>query len=347
MSNTAATSGSASFVPAPIPNDASPQIAAKAVTGEVLEKAIEALHCVICLETIVDAHALAGCGHCFCGNCIFEWFDATADNKTCPTCRKNVNVSPMENVGMEKLVELTVVPCLREEDKLARQARKTTSLAARKVRDANKPVRTPTTSVSGRGRLHTVEAVQAFMASHARVRRVEPSSAAPGTRVRMQLEGTGSIISQIQRTLQIPSRVRQPQMQGATGSRRQTAARMRAVQAVSPGAAATNAPANTGTQARVARAANEEAPLITYSTKHRECGTCRGLIDKRDTPICYKGPSDDQFSRFEWHHFQCYADAHLEWSGEHVTISPELNEIERMRVETVLLHAPRTRPSAV
>lgn len=42
------------------------------------------MSCAVCQETIVAAHSLVPCGHCFCGTCLFQWLNR---KQICPTCR--------------------------------------------------------------------------------------------------------------------------------------------------------------------------------------------------------------------------------------------------------------------
>jgi len=57
---------------------------ALALQGDWVKDLEDEMSCAVCQETIVAAHSLVPCGHCFCGNCLFQWLSR---KQICPTCR--------------------------------------------------------------------------------------------------------------------------------------------------------------------------------------------------------------------------------------------------------------------
>ncbi|KAK3234531.1 hypothetical protein CYMTET_55082 [Cymbomonas tetramitiformis] len=100
---------------------------------ETVQTAQDILHCPICVEMCVDTHILS-CGHCFCAKCIFTWYDRPGVRPTCPVCRMAIDVNPVENVALEKLVESVIVPTLSPEEKRDRSERKEACLNVRRGR---------------------------------------------------------------------------------------------------------------------------------------------------------------------------------------------------------------------
>jgi len=60
------------------------EIKALALQGDWVKDLEDEMSCAVCQETIVAAHSLVPCGHCFCGNCLFQWLSR---KQICPTCR--------------------------------------------------------------------------------------------------------------------------------------------------------------------------------------------------------------------------------------------------------------------
>ena len=54
------------------------------VQGDWLKDVEDEFNCAVCQESIIAAHCLVPCGHCFCGNCLFQWLSR---KQICPTCR--------------------------------------------------------------------------------------------------------------------------------------------------------------------------------------------------------------------------------------------------------------------
>jgi hypothetical protein len=54
------------------------------VQGDWLKDVEDEFSCAVCQESIIAAHSLVPCGHCFCGNCLFQWLSR---KQICPTCR--------------------------------------------------------------------------------------------------------------------------------------------------------------------------------------------------------------------------------------------------------------------
>ena len=52
--------------------------------GDWVKELEDEMSCAVCQETIVAAHSLVPCGHCFCGICLFQWLNR---KQICPTCR--------------------------------------------------------------------------------------------------------------------------------------------------------------------------------------------------------------------------------------------------------------------
>ena len=51
--------------------------------------------CSICQEPVTCATRIRGCGHCFHGSCIQQWFSL---NPRCPMCRHDIRQAPAESV---------------------------------------------------------------------------------------------------------------------------------------------------------------------------------------------------------------------------------------------------------
>lgn len=56
------------------------------------------MNCSICVEKINNPHKLI-CNHSFCKTCIFKWFNIS---KTCPLCRKSIQVDLPNNNNQNK-----------------------------------------------------------------------------------------------------------------------------------------------------------------------------------------------------------------------------------------------------
>ena len=52
--------------------------------GDWAKELEDEMSCAVCQDTIVAAHSLVPCGHCFCGTCLFQWLSR---KQICPTCR--------------------------------------------------------------------------------------------------------------------------------------------------------------------------------------------------------------------------------------------------------------------
>ena len=52
--------------------------------GDWVKELEDEMSCAVCQDTIVAAHSLVPCGHCFCGTCLFQWLSR---KQICPTCR--------------------------------------------------------------------------------------------------------------------------------------------------------------------------------------------------------------------------------------------------------------------
>ncbi|KAK3245830.1 hypothetical protein CYMTET_41323 [Cymbomonas tetramitiformis] len=98
-----------------------------------LQEAEEIVCCPICTETCVESHVLP-CGHSFCGACILSWYDQRARNCTCPVCRKKVTEEPVQNVALEHIVELTVVPRMSSAQRSSRNEKKQEFLRVKQTR---------------------------------------------------------------------------------------------------------------------------------------------------------------------------------------------------------------------
>ncbi|KAI7905276.1 uncharacterized protein BX663DRAFT_502321 [Cokeromyces recurvatus] len=64
-----------------------------------LEKIQHEITCTICQGIFEDPHSL-NCGHCYCGQCIFEWLK---NNKSCPICRVPAIRQPIHIITLQQL----------------------------------------------------------------------------------------------------------------------------------------------------------------------------------------------------------------------------------------------------
>ncbi|KAJ7161639.1 hypothetical protein C8R46DRAFT_1105165 [Mycena filopes] len=70
-----------------------------------------ACSCSICFECLQFPDILTTCGHSFCQKCLVEWFDECWTREvgfSCPQCRAAVDSFPVENWGLEFLIELLI-----------------------------------------------------------------------------------------------------------------------------------------------------------------------------------------------------------------------------------------------
>ncbi|KAI9486875.1 MAG: hypothetical protein EXX96DRAFT_550910 [Benjaminiella poitrasii] len=67
-----------------------------------LEKVLKEITCTICQGIFEDPHSL-NCGHCYCGQCIFEWLK---NNKSCPMCRVPTIRQPIHILTLQELSNL-------------------------------------------------------------------------------------------------------------------------------------------------------------------------------------------------------------------------------------------------
>ena len=59
--------------------------------GDWAKELEDEMSCAVCQETIIAAHSLVPCGHCFCGACLFQWL---LRKQICPTCRSALPIHP-------------------------------------------------------------------------------------------------------------------------------------------------------------------------------------------------------------------------------------------------------------
>ncbi|KAK3234625.1 hypothetical protein CYMTET_55175 [Cymbomonas tetramitiformis] len=93
-------------------------------------------------------------------------------------------------------------------------------------------------------------------------------------------------------------------------------------------AESTSARGNTNSYTIIRR----QSPCILYSLTYRQCATCMDIIDKRSRPMCFTEQSGRDIYPV-WYHFDCYAFANPDWTGQGVQISRELSEADKLRVE--------------
>ena len=74
----------------------------------------EGLECTVCNSTFVAAHALAPCGHNFCGGCCHEWLKT---NLSCPVCRVKIAGPPVPLLQLDALIQKVVYPGMAAEDR--------------------------------------------------------------------------------------------------------------------------------------------------------------------------------------------------------------------------------------
>ena len=76
--------------------------------------------CPICQDWLVGAHAI-GCGHNFCGECIFRWREKS---EACPVCRCTPEGPPVPVRSIDAMIERICVPHMSESDRKERDARR-------------------------------------------------------------------------------------------------------------------------------------------------------------------------------------------------------------------------------
>ena len=74
----------------------------------------EGLECTVCNSPFVAAHALAPCGHNFCGGCCHEWLKT---NLSCPVCRVKIAGPPVPLLQLDALIQKAVYPGMAAEDR--------------------------------------------------------------------------------------------------------------------------------------------------------------------------------------------------------------------------------------
>jgi len=79
------------------------------------------INCCICYETLVAPHSVPGCGHTFCGACIYSWVGKGRRN--CPTCRNNSFSTPAYNKQLDEIINSEFVPGLSDDEKESRAER--------------------------------------------------------------------------------------------------------------------------------------------------------------------------------------------------------------------------------
>lgn len=70
-----------------------------ALTSALLDKIATSVECVICSE-IMHAPFITECGHSFCYECLFAWFE---NKMNCPTCRHELEHLPVLNLKLKEV----------------------------------------------------------------------------------------------------------------------------------------------------------------------------------------------------------------------------------------------------
>ena len=79
--------------------------------GDWVKELEDEMSCAVCQDTIVAAHSLVPCGHCFCGTCLFQWLNR---KQICPTCRSASAISARLRLAFLLVLNSMVAPVMRQ-----------------------------------------------------------------------------------------------------------------------------------------------------------------------------------------------------------------------------------------
>lgn len=304
----------------------------------MLKAVEEEMYCVICTEPMVNAHLLP-CSHSFCGECIFEWYDKS--KRTCPICREDISVEPVENSALEKLMDIAVEPSMSQECREKRRKRKEAFLKIKKARkEKAAPLPARRRGVASLSSPQMAEALVQFFSG------MREHNGGVLTLTRSRNPNAQSISRDASGEMNIMASLPGPTPQDPrilSGVSQDPSLISRAEGSVSDASPANgngegqHQPPISFGGATVYRnrsapsVMQRRLPLITYNPKHQECATCEEHIDKRHKLICFTEQKEGEPEAL-WHHFNCYASANPDWSGENVEISPELSESDQVIV---------------
>ncbi|KAK3265336.1 hypothetical protein CYMTET_25972 [Cymbomonas tetramitiformis] len=261
--------------------------------------------------------------------------------RTCPICRKDITVEPVENSALEKLMDIAVEPSMSQECRDKRRKRKEDFLIIKKKRK-EKPAPCPARrrGVASLSSPQMAEALVQFfsgMREHSGgVLTLTRSRNLPAPSISRDANGDLNILDSLPAPLPGVSQDQSwisrveggvsgaPPANGNGEGQRQQPTSIGGTMA-----GGTMVYRNRSSPAAVQR----RTPLITYTPKHQECATCEGHIDKTHKVICFTEQKEGEPEPL-WHHFNCYASANPDWSGELADISPELSEEDKMTVRS-------------
>ncbi|KAK6455703.1 associated with histones/Spt16/Pob3 [Scheffersomyces xylosifermentans] len=87
------------------------------ITSNLLSKITNSIECSICAE-LMHVPLTAECGHSFCYDCLFTWFQ---NKMNCPTCRHEITIKPSLNLHLKdiskSIVDIIIDTTLESEEK--------------------------------------------------------------------------------------------------------------------------------------------------------------------------------------------------------------------------------------